>query len=313
MKKQYFKNLLWGVLLLAGGLMSSCSNEDSKEETATSGSRIITMKIGQSFNEQARGGIAKPDTIYQKLDNGMEMTAIVEQDGVGDSRATTKELVEPGTVVLAIIMDENKKVLSKPTLTVNANNELTIEVPNESVQIILYSYNNTSVPSIYTSFPVGSYIDDDSQIPVSFFSKNDAMFAHTGIIPPGTSNLGTVVFKHAFSQARVCLYYDDGITQFNALTTSISVGSANININTLELEQGDGLVQIAHIGTSDLPVPILASPYMNFIPRNDGEPIEFRFIKFNGESVDPIRIAYIATPFLPGCRYTIHLHLKNAS
>ena len=313
MKKQYFKNLLWGVLLLTGGLMSSCSNEDSKEETATSGSRIITMKIGQSFNEQARGGIAKPDTIYQKLDNGMEMTAIVEQDGVADSRATTKELVEPGTVVLAIIMDENKKVLKRSTPIVDANNELSIDVPSEDVQVLLYSHNSTKYPSSYGFPAIGSYLNDDSKILVSFTSKLDAMFAHTGIIPAGTTNLGTVVFKHALSQARVSLSYDGGMTDFNALTNLISNGSADINLNTLELERGEGLWSLAHIGTSDSPVTVLESPYLDFIPRNDGEPIEFRFIRLNNVSIDPIKPVYITTPFLPGCRYTIHLRVKKES
>ncbi|MCD7926401.1 MAG: hypothetical protein LUI85_17675 [Bacteroides sp.] len=312
MKKQYFKNLLWGVLLLAGGLMSSCSNEDSKEETATSGSRIITMKIGQSFNEQARGGIAKPDTIYQKLDNGMEMTAIVEQDGVGDSRATTKELVEPGTVVYAIVMDENKKILKKSYITVDANNELSISAPaSEDVQVLLYSNNNTSSPSSYGFPGNGSYLDDDYQILAGGFTTKDEMFAHTGIIPAGTTNLGTVVFKHALSQVRVSLSYEGGITDFDALTNLISNGSANINVYTLELERGGGLVGVANIGKSDSPVQVLESPYWNFIPRNDGEPIEFRFIRLNDVPIDPIKPVYITTPFLPGCRYTIHLRVKK--
>lgn len=314
MKKQYFKNLLWGVLLLAGGLMSSCSNEDSKEETATSGSRIITMKIGQSFNEQARGGIAKPDTIYQKLDNGMEMTAIVEQDGVGDSRATTKELVKPGTVVYAIVMDENKKILKKSYITVDANNELSISAPaSEDVQVLLYSHNSTSYPSSYGFPGNGSYLDDDYQVLASALSIKDVMFALTGIIPTGTTNLGTVVFKHALSQVRVSLSYEGGITDFDALTNLISNGSANINVYTLELERGEGHVSVANIGKSDSPVEVLESPYWDFIPRNDGEPIEFRFIRLNDVPIDPIKPVYITTPFFPGCRYTIHLRVKKES
>jgi hypothetical protein len=313
MKKQYFTNLLFGFLLLAGTALSSCSNEELSNEEIESGTRTITFDISQGFEESAdekmRGFSEKNDTIYQKFSNGMEISTFIEEDKAINSRAT--EVVEVGTKVLAIVVDENNKICKIQTTEIETYYKLTCQVPNYKVRIIFYSHNSkSSIPTIPLS--VGDYISTDTKTNTIGYEKY-AMIAETGFINPGNSSMGTILFKHAFCRARVCLYYGKGVTSFTTTLKDMSNESAKVNINTYQIERSNtGYKDLEFTGSRySSSTNLFSAFYLPFIPRNDATNIDVYLDKINDKIIGESTTLYYN--FKPGHSYTIYINVGNRS
>ena len=314
MKKQYFTKLLFGFLLLAGTALSSCSNEESSNEEIESGTRTITFDLGQGFeeseNETARGISEKTDTIRQTFCDGMELTAFIQKDKVVNSRVT--ESVEIGTKVLAIVVDENDKICKMEVLEVDTNHKLICKVPNYRVRIIFLSNNDqSSVPSI--SLTVGDYISSDTKTNTIGYNNKYIMIAQTASIDPGKTSMGTVRFKHAFARTNFGVgYIGVGVTQFVAILEAFSNESAQVNINTCELERNMPYRDLYFSAKQQLATEKLyTSGYQTFIPRDDTSVMQFTLNEINGTTINlSTKLRY---DFKPGYSYTIYIQLRKRS
>lgn len=314
MKKQYFTNLLFGFLLLVGTSLASCSDEDSINKDIESETRTMTFDVSQDFGESAdektRGLSEKSDTIHQQFDDGMEITTVIKRDKAINSRATAS-VVDVGTKVLAIVVDENNKIRKMQTIEIETYYKLTCEVPNYKVRIIFYSYNNNIAPTIPQS--VGDDISSNAQTYYTEYT-NDAMIAETGIISPGDTKIGTILFKHLFSRARLYLHYESGnISNFTATLKNISNKSAKINFTTHEIERSNtGYENLVFSGSNYSPKETIYSSFLSFIPRNDNTIfIDVTLDNLNSNSIQ--KTTNLRNAFEPGYSYTIYMTFGDAS
>ncbi len=316
MKKQYFTNLLCSLLFLACTSLVSCSNDDLKNEDIESGTRTITFNISQSFeeslDEEARGFLEKNDTVYQKFNDGMEIMTVIEQEQTTNSRSYT-ETVGVGTKVLAIIIDENDKIKDIQTLVVTDGYRLTCEVPNTKVRILFYSHNSqTTYPTV--SLSIGDYISSNTVTAYIRYSQY-AMLAKTNVILPGATSMGSIIFKHAFSRARMCLHNEKGVSVFRATIDNMSNTAATINMNepySIVERIPSNYENITFANETALnPAPkTLYSPYQPFIPREDVIPTNITLYSLNGNLIG--KSTTITKAFNPGYSYIIHVYIKNS-
>ena len=231
MKKQNLFNRLAGTLLLAGIFLSACSNNDLEKENTSTGTRMLTFNVSQSFNdssdEPGRGLSITPDTINQKFDMGLSMEVIVEEDKKDQARNTT-EAVAVGTKVLAFVIDaQANEIYRIHQLEVTSNNKLICEVPNREVWVIFYSYNST------TEMPITNLQEGDKTTSVSIqneVSTKDLIWAKTELITTASTNLGSIKFSHLFSRVRICMNCDIGISGFQTNFSNCKYQQAAINV-----------------------------------------------------------------------------------
>lgn len=234
MRRKEFFNIVYGSLLFIGAFLTSCNN-DEMEEGNTSGSRVMTFDVSETFNESSDGESRafgeKSDTVYQKLNNGMEIEAVIERDKAENSRAPQE--VANGTKVLAIVINlSTNKIYKMYNLSV-ANNKLSCIVPTGfNSKVVFYSYNSTTLMPT-TTLEIG----DDAGI----YSKNnaeqkdnDVMWAETGTIYPSSTSLGTVVFKHLFARTRVIMTRQSGLLNTFSISFAGNVGDERANVNIIQ-------------------------------------------------------------------------------
>ncbi|WP_455667530.1 fimbrillin family protein [Phocaeicola sp.] len=231
MKKQNLFNRLAGNLLLAGIFLSACSNNDLEKENTSTGTRMLTFNVSQSFNdssdEPGRGLSITPDTINQKFDMGLSMEVIVEEDKKGQARNTT-EAVAVGTKVLAFVIDaQANEIYRIHQLEVTSNNKLICEVPNRETWVVFYSYNST------TEMPTTNLQEGDKTTSVSIqneASTKDLIWAKTELITSASTNLGSIKFSHLFSRVRICMNCDIGISGFQTNFSNCKYQQAAIDV-----------------------------------------------------------------------------------
>ncbi len=231
MKRHNLFNLLFGGLLFAGAFLSSCSDNDLKEENI-SGVRMLTFDVGSGFDEsadeQGRSLPEKNDTIYQDLGNGMKIEAVIEEDKIGNSRAY--EMVSDGIAVLAIVYNTaTNRVHSVQNLVVGGR-KLTCVVPDDrNVKIVFYSYNTSTTPttSLVENDPITTFDTANSAV---VFGK-DIMRAESIEVTPMTTSLGTVIFKHMFPRIKTVMTCSKSFTHFIVMMDEASARRhAAINI-----------------------------------------------------------------------------------
>lgn len=328
MKRQYFKNLSFSLLLFAYAFLSSCTNDETEIEKIIYEGRTMTFDVSQSFNEspdeQTRGFSEKSDTVYQELINDLKIATVVEQDKATNSRVLTETVAE-GTKVLAFIIEKSSNRIYKiEELEVSNDHRLSCEVPNVNVEIVFYSYNSTIVPT--TILSEGDYISSETAINTEYVKSTynahtpngpDLIFAKTGTITPNDYDLGTITFKHLFSRYKVRFHYDQGVKSFQINASSISASGAEISINTGEYLDKGGSSTSAVYAESNTIAESLDSEYRIFIPRDNISdlPIIMAIEYVNGQSFLEVPVDYRSTTltrfFDPGCSYTIHIYLKT--
>lgn len=227
MKKELL-SILFGSFLLAGAFLASCSeNEENVGDPSVNGERTLTFTVSSGFedvDESARSVSEKPETMVRKLENGLVLRTVVEEDRTAGSRAA--ENIADGTGVLAIVVNEEQNKVHGIQFLKVQGGKLTVSVPDDrNVRIVFYSYNSPSTPA--TTLKAG---DDISGNPVINTASNtqeaglDAMMATTGTISPNQSGLGGIVFGHLFAQ--VCA---------TVVTTSdASLNNEDVAVNGLE-------------------------------------------------------------------------------
>lgn len=311
MRRKEFFNIVYGSLLFIGAFLTSCNN-DEMEEGNTSGSRVMTFDVSETFNESSDGESRafgeKSDTVYQKLDNGMEIEAVIERDKAENSRAPQE--VANGTKVLAIVINlSTNKIYKMYNLSV-ANNKLTCMVPTGfNSKVVFYSYNSLVMPE--TTLEIG----DDAGI----YSKDnidhkdmDVMWAETGTIYPSSTSLGTVVFKHLFARTRVMMTRQSDYLNGFSISFAGDVGDeyAKVNIiwgtratynfqypTTTTLTNADMSAAYTKYSTFRTIIPKGAYPTMMNLNNINGYNLKGQSLKFD-------------IALMSGCSYTIKIKVK---
>ncbi|WP_448776842.1 hypothetical protein [Bacteroides congonensis] len=282
------RNIVLGCLLSAGICLSSCGEEETYQvqkptdapETEVPGtnipedSRILTAEVDELFETaetSTRGIPEETQTIYQDLGNGLILEARAEKDGQMNTRTSTGSILS-GARVLAIIYDTVQDTICKidPTPTINGSS-LTISFPtrldNITTKIVFYSYNSSKMPSV-GDLKIGDNIDNPL-LASKIEDGRDVMWATTGDITGSTPSLGTIIFKHLFSQIRVEMTSKTGnITRFETRLHESCIKSISyVNIITGELSGGYMQVNNLEISASDPDSrgTVLLSDYINFI------------------------------------------------
>ncbi|MCD7926228.1 MAG: fimbrillin family protein [Bacteroides sp.] len=309
MKRHNLFNLLFGGLLFAGAFLSSCSENDLKEENI-SGVRMLTFDVGSGFDEsadeQGRSLPEKNDTIYQDLGNGMKIEAVIEEDKTGNSRGY--EQVSSGVAVLAIVYNiATNRVHSVQNLMVNSG-RLTCMVPDDrNVKIVFYSYNTATAPT--TSLVENDLITTfDAANSAVLFGK-DVMRAESIEVTPLTTSLGTVIFKHMFPKIRTVMTANKKFTHFIVM---IDDGSArrhaaiNVVLGTVTPDEDPVGVLMHGYGTGSTTV---TSDFEFFIPVDT----ESHLLSFT--QVDHTAVYVPSIPlnkrFESGHSYTLKVTLKK--
>jgi hypothetical protein len=312
MRRKEFFNIVYGSLLFIGAFLTSCNN-DEMEEGNTSGSRVMTFDVSETFNESSDGESRafgeKSDTVYQKLNNGMEIEAVIERDKAENSRAPQE--VANGTKVLAIVINlSTNKIYKMYNLSV-ANNKLTCVVPTAfNSKVVFYSYNSTTLMP-ETTLEIG----DDAGI----YSKNnteqkskDVMWAETGTIYPSSTSLGTVVFKHLFARARVLMtrqsdylygfsvYFAGGVVDELASVNIIGGTKTSVYFpmqTTTTLANSDEAMAYAKYSPFRTIIPTGVYPTMINLGNINGHDLTGQSLKFD-------------IALMPGYSYTIKIKVK---
>ncbi len=303
MKRQNLFNILLGSLFAVSTFLVSCSN-DNPDENIPSGTRLMKFKVSQAFDEntseRAVGDMEKPDTIYQKLNDNIQIKAVIEQDKIINSRAEYS--VPVGTRVLAIVVNASTdKIYKIHKLTVENDGSLICEVPDFAVQIIFYSYNSTiDIP-----------ISDENSDAIEDCS-HDIMWFKTQLINPTDTDLGTVKFKHMISKVRVEMHDRTGsrISSFNTTLKKCTYDFLYVNIKDGTFDPFDTLEDISLNATST-PQTILDSDYKIIIPNKSASTMTLNINKINGTSLTGQSMSF-TKKFELGCGYTIHLYVETA-
>lgn len=315
MERKRIFNILSCFLLFTGFILSSCSNNDLENENIPTGTRMITFDVSQSFNESPdesiRGLSVKHDTVFQKLDTGLEIEAFIEEDKIEKSRASTIEAVAPGTKVLAFVVDAATHELYRiQELEVSNDNKLSCEVPNlKTLYIRLYSYNSTEMPTTVAKE------GDNVFYPNTFMNEEeytkDVMFYYSPIIYENTTTLGSIKFRHGFSRLRICLHCDTGILGFTSVLNNLGIPYADVDPiygNVLKsAREGQTSLQLNSEQFTS-PQTIVYSSYATFIPQNDtlGE------LQLNINNSGIIGTIKIKCGFRQQYSYTVHENVKKA-
>ncbi len=304
MKRQNLFNILLVSLFAASTFLVSCSN-DNLDENIPSGTRLMKFNVSQAFDEntseRAVGGMEKPDTIYQKINDSIQIKAVIEQDKAINSRAEYS--VQAGTRVLAIVTDVTKNEIYKMhELTVASDGSLSCEVPGFAVQIIFYSYNSTSVIPI----------SDDYYNAMENYSR-DVMWFKTQVINPTDTSLGTVKFKHLFSRVRVEMHdrTSSGISSFDTTLEKCTYEDVLMDINDGTYESYDMLANLPIKASTSTPRTVLDSDYKTIIPYEDTMPMKLAVNKIDGTTLTDQSMTFIKM-FEPGYSYTIHLYVESS-
>ncbi|WP_455667536.1 hypothetical protein [Phocaeicola sp.] len=309
MKRRNFLNKLFGSLLVASTFLSSCSNNDLNGNIA-SGNRILKFNVSQTFdnnsNEGARSIIEKPDTVYQNFSDGTQIKAVIEQDGVINSRANTTYPVLTGTKVAAIVIDEStNKIHRIQPLTVESNGSMSCEVPNDAtVSIIFYSYNSIiDIPMV----------DQDNTIYKEVHGK-DVMWFKTQPIQPTDTNLGNVKFKHLFSRAKVVMHDKRGIGISKFETTLEKSGSTfamvDLIAGTIESQDHDKDISLNKDATS--PAIDLESDYEIIIPNDAISTMKLSVTNIDGRTLTD-KYIILNKKLEQGYSYTINIYVDAFS
>lgn len=319
MEKQHFKNLFFTLLLLASTSLTSCNNDDLKEEDKF-GDRIIAFNVSQNIkggpDEQSRADIEKSDTIYQKFEDGMILEAVVEQDRIANSRDYL--LLDHDIQMLAIVITESNTIYSIQELRTYNRDKLFCRVPNMNVRIIFYSYNSeTEIP--HTTLKVGDNADIDTKNNTEYYDR-DVMYYDTGIIRPDfglESERILIHFEHLFSRVRIHMESNAELMSFTATLKDYSYASAKVDIISGKVEPVEDVYASLIMSARDsYPFAIIdppteqTSPYSIFIPRDDATTYDLYLNKVNDNQTT--RSTTITKDFKPGYSYTINVKLRTA-
>ncbi|MCD7926583.1 MAG: fimbrillin family protein [Bacteroides sp.] len=319
MEKQYFKNIFFTFLLLASTSLTSCNNNDLKEEYAFE-NRIIAFNVSQNIkggpDELSRADIEKTDTIYQKFKDGMILETVVELDKTASSRDYL--LVDGDIYILAIVITESNTIYSIQELRTDSGGKLCCRVPNVNVRVIFYSYNSTTkIP--HTTLKVGDNVDIDTKNNTEYYDR-DVMHYDTGIIRPDfglESERFIIRFEHLFSRVRIHMESNADLMSFTAMLKDYSYASAKVDIISGKVEPVEDVYASLIMSARDPHYSFiiyepreLFSPYSIFIPRDDATTYDLYLNEVNDNQTT--RSTTITKDFKPGYSYTINVKLRTA-
>lgn len=274
MERKKRLNILSCFLLFAGIALSSCSKNDLENGDTSTGVRMLSADVSQCFNESpdelTRGLPTKHDTVFQKLDTGLEIEAFIEEDKIEKSRANTIEAVAPGTKVLAFVINASTDIIYRiQQLEVSEEHKLTCEIPTDvRTYVVFYSYNDTRrIP-----FPKWSEGGSASEVRTGAEDYNvDLLWAKTGPITKKATTLGSIKFSHLYSRVRIRLSCDFNISGFTSTLSEFGGREGLIDAlhGTVQEIIGGNDFWVNHTLNSETlasPQPIVQSSYSPFIP-----------------------------------------------
>jgi len=320
MKKQNLFNILIGTLLSIGILFSSCNNEDL-QVNKKNGSHTVTFNMFQTFNGEygeveGRNYLEKPDTIYKKFSDGMEIKAIIEPSYNIKSRINyiATQMIY-GIKVLAIFVDiATNKIYKIDELT--TTNLLICEIPDFPVRIIFYSYNSSSlIPE--TNLKVGDVITSDSRY--EYYGDNKSiMWFEIPYISPNDIDLGKIEFKTLTSRFVVKMYDITESYSIYSFKTTLENCSAQRSFvdpigGTIQTDN-DLITFPIELETTYYPEQELR-PYKytspkDVFPTQDTELMKLNIIDINGIPIN--RSFTFNKKTMPGYEYSIKVYVKRA-
>ena len=322
--------LVTGIMILYG----SCSGEASKDDFAgvviRDGMASLTFELSSSYEDSGTSALPKnravfqPDTVRQELgDDWMLEAVLLEESQETHSRAIAKTVVSDGTKIN--VFAYRGSVLYKKEETTVHNGKITIHLPEgEAFRLVFYSNNSTTAhtyslvsgsqePADVTSGD-NAYIFKDNAVLAPVSETADVMYAENvlGSITSGTK-LGSIEFKHLFSQVRLELTNtasSERITFFSASTSS-AYSSARVNVaNGTWMGEGSGTT--LPLSYSDATgATTVASEFVDIIPTN----AEFRFslskVIIGGVQTNLVTSLGFGRVLEKGHRYTLKVGVKR--
>lgn len=274
MEKCFF-NILFGISLFTCTLLSSCSNDDNFKGHEGE-SRMMTFAVNESFGDSetamspssSRAISEAPDTVYQILDDGVKLEVVIEEEMPAKTRAT--ESIANGVQMTAVVINaETNKVHRIQNVTVQSG-KIEVEVPDDrNVKVFFYS-RDSEAPSPFLS----EGDDITSNEIMSEESCSDVMYAETGPIAPGDENLGSLTFKHYFTQVRTTITDGQGrtVNSFNATFKTQGYSRANVCRNGTIAPTSSVSDQASTQDASGGTTSSLSSTYQNLIPETTASP-----------------------------------------
>lgn len=316
MKKRSLFNILFGSLVFAGTILSSCTKDDDLAENVTYETRMVSFNVNHDINEiseEARGLSEEPDTIYQQLDNGIQIEAFIKKNSANSRATSTGSVrVNPGTKVLAIVVNTvTWKVHSIQNISVDSDYKLTCSLPNVKSRVIFYSYYKSDIR------PTTNIVAGDSFTAITTSKSNleypgtDMMWCQTQDIGPDDNTLGKVNFTHFATSINVAMHDetdDSSLRSFKTVLSNCACTAANVFIAGGAIVPNENLVDTS-IDSKSSDGEILWSTITYILPSRVATPIKLKIASINGTAIN--KTLSFEKNLLSGTGYTIHVRVKS--
>lgn len=316
MKKRSLFNILFGSLVFAGTILSSCTKDDDLAENVTYETRMVSFDVSHDINEsseEARGFSEETDTIYQQLDNGIQIEAFIKKNSVNSRETSGSVRVNPGTKVLAIVVNTvTWKVHSIQNISVDSDYKLTCSLPNVKSRVIFYSYYRNDIK------PTTNIVAGDSFTAITTSKSNleypgtDMMWCQTQEIGPEDNSLGKVNFIHLATGIHVTMYDetdDSNLRSFKTVLSNCACTAANVYIAGGAIMPNENLVDTSLDSQPWTSVGTLSSPFSYIFPTRVTKPIKLKIASINGTAIN--KTLTFEKNLLSGYMYTIYVHVKS--
>ncbi|WP_455668593.1 hypothetical protein [Phocaeicola sp.] len=317
MKKRSLFNILFGSLVFAGTILSSCAKDDDLAENVTYETRMVSFNVNHDINEiseEARGLSEEPDTIYQQLDNGIQIEAFIKKNSA-NSRVTSSGSVkvDPGTKVLAIVVNVvTLKVHSIQNISVDSDYKLTCSLPNVKSRVIFYSYYRSDIR------PTTNIVVGDSFTAITTSKSNleypgtDMMWCQTQDIGPDDNTLGKVNFLHLATSINVAMYDetdDSSLRSFKTVLSNCACTAANVFLAGGAIVPNENLVDVSLDSDYRPNEGTQYSPITYILPSRVATPIKLKIASINDTPIN--KTLTFTKNLLSGFGYTIYVHVKS--
>ena len=223
MKKKNQKSQ-WGIitfliaLCMSLSFMTACKSEDSGEDagnTDITGSDITcTFKVSQADNEDsvATRSVMAPQTVTRDLGNGMMLVGtLTDEAGGAATRVTTTAPIADGTNTTAYVCESGGTITNVQTATVSGSS-LTVRCPNGS----------SAIHFLIGTAPSATAGSNINGVTTAVSSANWDYQHASAAVPTNSDNIGTIIFHHVFTEAKVTMTSSNGSTVVGGFTGTIS-------------------------------------------------------------------------------------------
>ena len=268
MKKKNQRNQ-WGIitfliaLCMSLSFMTACKSEDSGNADGIESDITCTFKVSETNNEDsvATRSVMAPQTVTRDLGNGMVLVGtLTDEAGSAATRVTTTTAIADGTTITAYVCKSDGTIKNIQTATVSGSS-LTVRCPSGSSTIYF----------LIGTAPSASAGSNISSVTTAAGSANWNYLHASAAVPTNSDDIGTIIFHHVFTEAKVTMTSSNGSTVVGGFTGTISgIARSSATLCADGTYTATGSVATINCATSGGTGASLSSSYTPFISTATG-------------------------------------------